>query len=185
MASTSPLLEGSTSADAAMSSCSLDDSEAAAPLTAPLDGYLVAAVAAPDGFGGFIPEDRGDGPESSDSDDDDEKSRSDLSSFSFHVCTPNRTCTNNEHGGLSTRFFWWQDGKKEVRDSSFRQRDAAKLERSGPAIERGRALTQPRRCRSKIPSPWCAAVALPRLSPRAPTNHQQVTCSVAPDPIMN
>lgn len=75
---------------------------AAPPPAAPLPGYLVADSAAPPGFGGEWPD-----KYSTDGSDSDEDIVADLSSCSFS-----------------------HTGGKHVRDSSFRKRDAAKLERA-------------------------------------------------------
>jgi hypothetical protein len=74
---------------------------------APIPGFLVASVAAPDGFGGQWPEK--DGPSSSDSDEGASESTDsfrDMQSISF------------------------SNGRRSVREGSFRKRDAAKLERA-------------------------------------------------------
>lgn len=79
-------------------------------LAKPVEGFLVAATAAPAGFGGLIPEDaHADGPASTDSEDDDVAQ--DKTSWSIARRGPNAEV-------------------KEVRDSSFRRRSADKVERA-------------------------------------------------------
>ena len=87
------------------------------PMSKPVSGFLVAAEHAPDGFGGIIPEE-GDGPPSTDSSDNEGDSSAGPSpSVSFI------------------------NGKKSIREGSFRKRDDAKLERAKAIHAKSSSLT--------------------------------------------
>lgn len=86
-------------------------------MSKPVSGFLVAAEQAPDGFGGIIPEE-GDGPPSTDSSDNEGDSSAGPSpSVSFI------------------------NGKKSLREGSFRKRDDAKLERAKAIHAKSSSLT--------------------------------------------
>jgi len=92
------------------------------PPKVPVTGYLVAAVHAPEDFGGFIPEE-GDGPPSTDSDEDEDELGA-----SFK---PKRDETHVSFIGE----------KKTVREASFRRRSAEKIERAQEVKIRSGSLT--------------------------------------------